>query len=130
MDDSTSTAEPSRVAFIGTCRACKNPSQCLAEVAERRPTQRHHITGKLIAPPRRSWRIVTGPRAGTITPLESPWKGDWQIVLPCHKCNGAMTFRAVAGTVTEKPCGSRCMGSKGPTCECACGGRNHGSSHC
>ena len=131
MDDvAVAVAESLRVAFIGTCRACKKPSQCSAEIAERRPALRHRVTERLIAPSKRSWRIVTGPRTGTVTPLESPWKGNWQIALPCHKCGATMTFAAVAGTVTEKPCGSRCMGSKGPTCECACGGRNHGSSHC
>ena len=122
--------ENPRVAFIGTCRACKKPSQCEAEIADRREPQRHRVTGVLVSYPKRSWRIMTGPSVGTVTPLETAWNGKWQIALPCHKCKVRMTFNAVAGTVTEKPCGGRCMASKGPTCECACGGRNHGSSHC
>lgn len=130
MDESIVVTDTPRVTFIGTCRACKKPSQCSAEIAERRPTSRHRVTGRVISPPLRSWRIVTGPHASTVTRLESPWKGNWYVHLGCHKCGATMTFIAVVGTVTEKPCGSRCMASKGPTCECACGGKNHGSSHC
>lgn len=130
MDESIAVTDTPRVTFIGTCRACKKPSQCSAEIAERRPAKRHAVTGKLLVSSARRWRIVTGPHAGVVTPLDTPWNGKWQIGLGCHKCGATMAFDAVAGTVTEKPCGSRCMASKGPTCECACGGRNHGSSHC
>ena len=27
-----------------------------------------------------------------------------------------------------KKCGSLCMGAKGPSCDCSCGGENHGAS--
>lgn len=36
-----------------------------------------------------------------------------------------ITGRTVPGT----RCGARCRNSKGPTCECSCGGTNHGSGH-
>ena len=41
----------------------------------------------------------------------------------------AVEFKAVRGTITEQKCGARCMSSTGPSCECACGGKNHGANH-
>jgi hypothetical protein len=26
-------------------------------------------------------------------------------------------------------CGAKCLASKGPSCECSCGGKNHGAGH-
>lgn len=116
--------------FIGKCPKCKVHSQLCAEVVERRPADYNRVTGRCTSPARRSWRVTTGQHAGTVTPLESPWNGRWQIGVECPKCKGAqMSFNAVEGTVTDKPCGGRCMASKGPTCECACGGENHGKNH-
>jgi hypothetical protein len=116
--------------FLGKCGKCKKHSQFNATVAEKSPAAYHRVTGARLSVSRRSWRVETGPRAGHVTPMESPWNGKWQIALPCHKCGAEMSFSAVSGEVTEKPCGARCLASKGPTCECACGGRNHGGSHC
>ena len=34
------------------------------------------------------------------------------------------------GRFSEKhSCGSKCMNAKGPHCDCACGGENHGAGH-
>ena len=117
-------------AFIGKCRTCKKHSQFTAEIAEKTAATYHQATGRALTGAKRSWCIVTGPNAARVTPLESPWNGKWQISAPCHKCSAEMSFSAVSGEVTEKPCGARCLASKGPTCECACGGKNHGGSHC
>lgn len=35
----------------------------------------------------------------------------------------------VEGSYSDKiVCGPKCMASKGPTCECSCGGQNHGKA--
>ena len=44
-------------------------------------------------------------------------------------CGRIAQATRVKGTRTEHPCGAKCMASKGPTCECSCGGRNHGRSY-
>lgn len=44
-------------------------------------------------------------------------------------CNDYMISRIVDGRTTEQPCGAKCMDSKGPSCECSCGGRNHGGAY-
>ncbi len=127
---SAATVEYPRVSFIGKCRACKKHSQFTAEIADKTAARYHEVTGRMFVGPKRSWRVLTGRNADTVTRLEGPWNGKWTIGLPCHKCGKTMTFTAVAGEVTEKPCGARCMASTGPSCECACGGKNHGASHC
>lgn len=121
---------PDMTAFIGKCRTCKKHSQFTAEIAEKVAATYHQATGRALTGPKRAWRIVTGPSAARVTRMESPWNGKWTIAAPCHKCSAEMSFSAVSGEVTEKPCGARCMASTGPTCECACGGKNHGGSHC
>lgn len=44
-------------------------------------------------------------------------------------CGSTATFSAIYGEVTHKGCGSACRNAKGGSCECACGGDNHGISH-
>lgn len=47
------------------------------------------------------------------------------------KCGAAVrSFSALVGRFSEKHvCGAKCLNSKGPSCECSCGGANHGSGH-
>jgi len=50
--------------------------------------------------------------------------------ISCRACGEKLWARSVAGVVVEHiACGARCMASKGPTCDCSCGGKNHGSSY-
>ena len=52
------------------------------------------------------------------------------IVLDCKSCGKPMWAHPVQGKISEKHvCGARCMASTGPSCECSCGGKNHGASH-
>lgn len=47
----------------------------------------------------------------------------------CLSCGYRFKIVEIRGTVKpEHKCDARCMASKGPTCECACGGKNHGGS--
>ena len=48
----------------------------------------------------------------------------------CEACSKTMTGVSVSGKVNaEKACSARCQSATGPSCECACGGENHGAAH-
>jgi len=50
--------------------------------------------------------------------------------LDCRVCGAPRHAIAVRGTYSAKKlCGARCMASTGPSCECSCGGKNHGASY-
>lgn len=52
-----------------------------------------------------------------------------EIVVSCRGCGRSRRARLVAGRYNPKhECNAKCMASKGPSCECSCGGKNHGSS--
>lgn len=46
-------------------------------------------------------------------------------------CGGIIKgWTALKAKISAKHvCGAKCIASKGPSCECSCGGKNHGSSH-
>ncbi len=45
-------------------------------------------------------------------------------------CGAAVSVSVVKGRVNaDAACNAKCEASTGPTCECACGGENHGSAH-
>ena len=45
------------------------------------------------------------------------------------ECGKVASSNLVKGTRTEHVCDARCMGSTSGKCECACGGKNHGSAY-
>lgn len=47
----------------------------------------------------------------------------------CPTCKRHRKSARVEGRVTEHKCGAPCLASKGPVCECSCGGANHGGNH-
>lgn len=49
--------------------------------------------------------------------------------MPCD-CGRAMRWERLKATFSAvHECNAKCLSSKGPSCECSCGGKNHGSSH-
>lgn len=46
----------------------------------------------------------------------------------CPSCGDRMIGERLAAVFTEEVCDSRCMGAVGPSCQCACGGENHGAA--
>ena len=47
----------------------------------------------------------------------------------CPSCHKMMDYGVLnAHVVPEHKCDARCMASRGPSCECSCGGANHGAS--
>lgn len=59
------------------------------------------------------------------------YSDDMSGVLRCPECavnlpNGGR----VEGRYSEKHvCGAKCLGAIGPSCDCQCGGANHGANH-
>lgn len=54
--------------------------------------------------------------------------GDVELGL-CPQCGRAMSYAELKGVYSAvHKCDSRCMGARGPNCECSCGGANHGRS--
>lgn len=47
----------------------------------------------------------------------------------CPDCKRARKSARVQGHTTDHKCNAKCLASKGPVCECSCGGANHGSSY-
>jgi hypothetical protein len=55
---------------------------------------------------------------------------DNKVLSVCPFCGGMVKAKKIEGFVNpEHKCDSRCTGAKGGTCECSCGGENHGISH-
>ena len=49
------------------------------------------------------------------------------IVCPCGSRGIARSMNITI--VPERACTSRCTNAQGPTCDCSCGGHNHGADH-
>lgn len=48
----------------------------------------------------------------------------------CPECRNLMKYRSLDAKLNlDKRCTARCEASQGPSCSCACGGENHGSTH-
>lgn len=46
----------------------------------------------------------------------------------CPRCSKKMSYAfLVATTRLGVPCDARCTGARGHTCDCSCGGKNHGA---
>lgn len=55
------------------------------------------------------------------------------VLIPCKGCGLTLNleyFKPMYGSfVEEKVCGGKCMNATGPSCDCSCGGMNHGRGH-
>lgn len=110
-------ATPTR--YLAKCRACACVTSAL--------TAGNHCHRDQSDPARDGGVFTFSPAKGQ--PL--PWpatSGGFAIV--CRKCGQPRNATAVRGKYSAKHvCGARCMASTGPSCECSCGGKNHGSSY-
>ncbi len=46
----------------------------------------------------------------------------------CWDCGRNWKATQIFGIKSAHECNAKCLASKGPTCECGCGGKNHGQS--
>lgn len=52
------------------------------------------------------------------------------LVIRCRSCGKARRAVMVKGKFSAKhDCNAKCLASIGPSCECSCGGKNHGANH-
>lgn len=55
---------------------------------------------------------------------------DGSIGVACRGCGKAKYAKRVIGKLKpDHKCDARCLSATGHSCECACGGKNHGASH-
>ena len=54
----------------------------------------------------------------------------YRLIYTCQGCGAAKIAKPVLGKfVAGKTCNALCLASAGHSCECSCGGKNHGASH-
>lgn len=61
--------------------------------------------------------------------------GHHQRLVECpHGCvsrsNGRplyVALKGITGSLSDRRCNATCLNAKGPSCDCSCGGRNHGA---
>ena len=61
-----------------------------------------------------------------------PRRADGPTWLPAVRCECGATVKlaVVVGYMDERVrCGALCRNAVGPSCDCACGGANHGANH-
>lgn len=136
----STTTRTRAVRFLGSCRLCK---------AAGRPHA--HRVDATVTTERRETRTVTlsgadgFPRIGYRHTIEIPGEpsqvstdGLRYASVTCRLCVAAgrtaygtasVLLSAVHGRKTDTKCGARCRSSLGPSCECACGGENHGCGY-
>lgn len=120
------TERPAR--FLGSCRACKRaglPHGVRVETTlrvTRVESPRRGLGGVALTPHLRVTRHAL---------VEAHWVllGDKGGLGHTHACGRGMLLSLLVGTHSEKKCGARCLASTGPSCECSCGGANHGTNH-
>ena len=101
--------------WIGRCKGCKRAVSALLPGAVHKRTE--HSYGRAVT---RSWT--------TVTVYGEQGAEDWARWVPCPDCQGAVFLKRVDGKLApDHRCDARCTGAKGPSCECSCGGVNHGA---
>lgn len=126
---------------IGRCvvKGCKqrrrNTLPAYVETTRRGTTTRYAINTRygLVAPHSR-WHGDTPTVTALATLYAETDRGVIEFILAmrgvgwiCPDHDRVMKVAAVEGVVNvDKSCNARCMGATGPSCECACGGDNHG----
>lgn len=59
----------------------------------------------------------------------SIWEAGERGLLRCTCGRALRTWSAVKARRTKQPCGAKCLAATGASCDCACGGKNHGAQH-
>lgn len=83
----------------------------------------------------RTSALMVGRQPAQSAALGAVFYGDTfsqygDICVACRGCGLHRGASPVRGTVSTKHvCGAKCLASTGPSCECSCGGKNHGAGH-
>lgn len=104
--------------YFGKCKACKAPVVVNARQGNVYPMP---VGGKFVD------NVHCMSSAFTLMPFHVVVSEGYVLCkcgVPCR------TLKALSATFSDKHvCGAKCLNSKGPSCECSCGGANHGSGH-
>lgn len=128
------------VPVIYRCRACERAEKA---AGAKRPRVAFRVVYERR---RRGYQLVTYQPFRSRTCGRQEWIRDGEVVesgsyessrgwpeppsMPCPKCGTRTYGDAVRGTLRpEIPCSAKCTGAVGPSCDCACGGINHGGAH-
>lgn len=103
--------------YIGKCRACKHPVSALVP----------HTLFQ-----RATYFGASGGATDKMVTFTYKLHREGQAfmrALTCSECGGEVSMKAVAGKQNDAvACDARCMGARGASCECECGGANHGAA--
>ena len=107
----TNTA-PAETRFVGKCRRCKTF---------------HKVEGVLVKDFHCKNKAMCGTHQADL------WKGKWVVTVECTCIDRTTNRRTLvqlakvfAAFESTHECGARCINATGPSCECACRGKNHG----
>lgn len=103
-----------RYMTVGKCFACKLRTSVLVTEEQRKAFDLH-----LAFPSSRP-----NPNCGLV---KDPAGG---IGVACRGCGSRMYAKRVMGKLKpDHKCDAQCLSATGHSCECACGGKNHGAAH-
>jgi hypothetical protein len=73
-------------------------------------------------------RTATGTYLGSCSGCKATVKTTERFVQ--HSCGAWITnYRPIKAKTTDHECGLKCTSALGPSCDCTCGGENHGADH-
>lgn len=108
--------------LIGKCSSCRRGLriECSLGRASTRLLQQRQMWGDRCA-------AFLTPVGRVLVAVVGSWHdGAWH---DCE-CGGRIRLRKLDGKYNrDKRCSARCTNATGPSCECACGGANHGAGH-
>ena len=108
----------------------KNATQSMiirCKCATARVTVEVSAGGSLIGNDQNAW--VQAAQSGSYAVERLPGGWNRNDAFGCLGCGRAFKVTTIRGRRTGHTCDARCMASKGPSCECSCGGKNHGGAY-
>lgn len=76
-----------------------------------------------------SYKLVNAPEWAAAEVAQKPWMRMPRNFTQCSKCGRFAKMDIVKGFYNpEHVCDGCCMSAKGSTCDCSCGGANHGAN--
>jgi hypothetical protein len=108
-------SEPQAHLYIGRCKSCKRGlrTRAVREMPLRSSYRGDH------------WVLEAGN-----APAVSDYGGELVLRTACPGCGGYLGLHRLRGVLNRaKKCSAKCTSATGHDCECACGGKNHGSNH-
>jgi len=110
------------ISRIGKCRSCKQTSRRDYTDIETYQERIGYVPGANLRPEyqqrQRFGRIIMSRFVRASLDAECPRCGEY-----------AWNAKRIEGFKTEEKCGGMCRNAKGHSCDCSCGGENHGKGY-